>query len=81
MFHPHHVPPTWAGEVNITSANRCSSRTGKIKGRQREREELNHGVWSGIAAGFHTFLLLSLPGSCALCLIPIIRVDISDVYP
>lgn len=64
--------------VKITSANRCSSRRKKRGGREKKRE-LNHKMCPTAAAGFHTLLFLSQPGCCVLCLIAILRVEISGV--
>lgn len=72
--------PTWGGEVSTPSADRWSHRRRKRKGRQRE---LTHKLWPSIATGFYTFLLFSRPGSCAryaVSLIPIIRVEMSEVH-
>lgn len=76
----HHVPLLGVGEVSTSSADRWSNRRRKRKGRQRE---LNHKLWPSIATGFYTFLLFSWPGSCAcyaVSLIPIIRMEMSEVH-
>lgn len=75
------IYPGGVGEVDINSEDMIwLQRKDKREGRQ---SELNHKVRPQRGAGFHAFLLLSWPGSWSwlLCLVPIVRVGTSGVYP
>lgn len=78
-FFPTMIYPLGAGEVDINSEEMIwLQRKDKREGRQ---SELNHKVRPQRVAGFHTFLLLSWPGSWLLCLVPIVKVGTSGVHP
>lgn len=67
----------WRGEHYLCQEMLWQER--KRKARQQEKEEPGHKVWSGIAAGFQTFLCQAPEHSCLS--IPIIRLAMSGVYP
>lgn len=70
-FFPTMIYPLGAGEVDINSEEMIwLQRKDKREGRQ---SELNHKVRPQRVAGFHAFLLL--------CLVPIVKVGTSGVYP
>lgn len=78
-FFPTMIYPFGDGEVDINSEDMIwLQRKDKREGRE---SKLNHKLRPQRAAGFHTFLLFSWPGSWLLCLVPIVTVGISGVYP
>ena len=80
-FFPTMIYPRGVGEVDINSEDMIwLQRKDKREGGQ---SELNHKVRPQRVAGLHAFPLLSWLGSWSrlLCLVPIVEVGTSGVYP